>query len=91
MTTFVINRESPESKSFTFRGDCCIHAEGSGSFKLLREMNNKYVAVTNQSGEPLEFASVGGTAFNSHFSCNVTCKYKIRATGDMIVTIKTEK
>tara|TARA_R100000808_G_C2106009_1_gene121581 strand:+ start:167 stop:442 length:276 start_codon:yes stop_codon:yes gene_type:complete len=91
MTTYVLNAKNPESREFTFRGDLCVCAEGSGTFRLLREMDNKFVAVTDSHGQPLEYGAVEGVAFNSHFSCNVSCRYKISATGDLTVTIKTEK
>ena len=91
MTTFVLTNEEPESAPFTFKGDCCICAEGTGSVRILREMNGKFTPVTNDSGVPLEFASVDGLAFNGHISCNVGTKYKIHATGEMIVTIQAEK
>ena len=91
MTTYVLNSETPETKEFTFKGDCCICAEGSGSIQVLREMENKFVPVTDQKGVPLSYAASNGVAFNGHISCNVRGKYKIRATGEMIVTVVTEK
>lgn len=91
MTTFVLNKDNSESAPFTFKGDCCILAEGTGSLLVLREMNNKFVPVTNDNGTPLQFAASGGVAFNGHITCDVRCKYKFRTTGEMIVTISTEK
>jgi len=91
MTTFVLNKENSESKEFTFKGDCCICAEGSGSIRVLRDIGGKFVPVTNDAGAPLEYASTGGVAFNGHISCGVRSRYKIRATGNMVVTVVTEK
>lgn len=91
MTTYVLSKDKPESGEFTFKGDCCICATGNGSIRILREMNNKFVPVTNDNGSPIEYASTGGVAFNGHISCGVRSKHKIRATGEMVVTVVTEK
>ena len=91
MATYVLNNENSESAEFAFKGDCCICAEGNGSIKILREMNNKFIPVTNDNGIPLEYGATGGVAFNGHITCNVRSKYKIKATGNMVVTVVVEK
>lgn len=91
MTTYVLSKEKSETSEFTFKGDCCICAEGNGSIQILREMNNKFKPITNANGIPIEYASTGGLAFNGHISCGVRAKYKIKSTGDMVVTVVTEK
>lgn len=91
MTTYVLNKDNPLSGDITSKGDLCICAVGTGSFRILREMGSDYHPVTNDQGSPLEFASDGGLAFNGHISCDVRRKYKIRATGEMVVTVVTEK
>lgn len=91
MATYVLDNEKSESPEFTFKGDCCICAEGNGSIRILREMNGKFVPVTNNNGVPIEYASTDGVAFNGHISCDVRSKYKIKASGNMVVTVVVEK
>lgn len=91
MSSFTLSKTNPESKPFSFRGDCYICAEGKGSIKILREMGNSYKPVTNENGVALEWASDGGLAFNGHITCNARLNHKIVTTGDMIVTVIVEK
>ena len=91
MPTYSLNKETPETKAFDFRGDCCICAIGNGSIRILREMNGKFEIVTDQEGTPMEFGATGGVAFNGNISNNVRIPHKIQCTGDMLVTIRMEK
>ena len=91
MPKFALNSTNPESNPFAFRGDCYICARGKGSIKVLREMGGKYEPVTNERGVELEWAADGGLAFNGHITCNARANHKIKATGDMNVTVLLEK
>lgn len=91
MAQYALSRQNPETKPFSFRGDCYICARGKGSIKIMREMGGKYEPITNDSGAELEWASDGGLAFNGHITCNSRINHKIVAAGDMIVTVIVEK
>lgn len=93
MPTQALNKDNPETKPFDFRGDCCICAKGKGSIRILREANGKFEILTDVKGSEMEFGSTtaDGIAFNGTISCGVRMKYKVQATGDMLVSIHTEK
>ena len=91
MTTYALNKNKSETPPFSFRGDCCICATGKGSIRIMREMNSKWYPVTDDKGCILEYGADGDLAFNGHISCGVKVPHKVVATGEMLVTVRSEK
>lgn len=95
MTTFVLNRDNPESEEFEFFGHCYICAkvmEGAGQIKILRKIGDLYEPITTDRGDDMTFVG-SGVLFNSFIECRKKLKHKIvwSGTGNVKVAIVEER